>query len=115
MNCLESFLSFCHSIPPHILEENAWAVLVIDRGNNEEQAQTTLKIAQKKLRGFVRTHRIPFPIIIDVHNTFHPLANKGTVVFVFDQRKRSVSLWKFPLSRAESEKIIAIVLDNEDH
>jgi len=115
MNCLDSFLSFYRSIPPPILEENAWAVLVIDPGNTEKQAQTTLKIAQKKLRGFVKTHRIPFPIIIDAHNTFKPLAKNGTSVYVFDHRMRSVSLWTFPLSRSETDEILSLLLDNDGH
>jgi hypothetical protein len=115
MNCLESFLSFCHSIPPHILDEIAWGILVLDQDNKNKQVKMTLKIAQKKLRGFINVHRIPFPILIDTHNMFHSSAREGTALLVFDNQERSISRCLFPLSKEESERIMTLLLKDNNH
>ncbi len=115
MNCLESFLSFCHSIPPHILDEKAWGILVLEQDINEKQAKRTLKIAQKKLRGFINANRIPFPILIDTHNLFHSLAKEGTAILVFDTQMRAISRCLFPLKKEESERIMTLLLNDKNH
>jgi hypothetical protein len=110
LTCLESFLSFCRSVPPHILEENAWGILVLNPDNSKNQDKTRLKIAQKKLRGFMDTHRIPFPILIDSQNVFPSLAKEGSGLLFLDDQIRSVFRCIFPLSKEESERILSLLL-----
>lgn len=112
MNCLESFLSFCHSIPSHILNEIAWGILVLNHDYKETRAKTTVKIAQAKLRGFRSAHRIPFPILIDTNHMFHYLTREGSSLIVMDNQARSISRLAFPLKNEEFERIRMLLLNN---
>lgn len=111
MNCLDSFLSFCFSLPPSILRENTWGILVLGKEINEKQQERSLKIAQKKLRGFIQTHQIPFPIFIDSQHQFHSLALKGTSFLILETGGSSFTLFSFPLKKEESERIKELLAD----
>jgi hypothetical protein len=105
LNCLESFLTFCHSIPPHILEENAWGILSIESAIKKSGVKDSVKIARTKLRGFVLANRIKFPIFIDEHQVFPQFENKGTVVLLFDGTNNIIKEYIFPLSRTQIGEI----------
>jgi len=110
MNCLESFLSFCFSLPPSVLEENTWGILALEKDKNEKEAERTLKIAQKKLQGFIHAHQIPFPILIDSQHRFQSLAQNGTALLLFEKQRNSFAQFFFPLKKDDAERIKAILL-----
>jgi hypothetical protein len=110
MSCLESFLSFCHSLPPHTLEENSWGILTIGSAIRRSELTDSVKIAETKLRGFVMANRIKFPIFIDKHQIFQQFAKKGSSVLLFDKTNNILKEYIFPLSRDQIGEIQQIVL-----
>jgi hypothetical protein len=109
MNCLESFLVFCRSIPDSILEERAWGILIIGSTTGQTDGIHSVKIARKKLKGFVEANGIPFPILIDQHQIFEQFKKKGTAVLAFDERKGSVREYRFPLNEEQISEIHSFV------
>jgi len=109
MNCLESFLSFCNSIPLHILEENAWGILTIQSAIKKSGLKDSVKIARTKLRGFMLANRIKFPIFIDEFQIFHQFEKKGTAVLLFDGSNNILKEYIFPLSRNQIGEIQELV------
>jgi hypothetical protein len=105
MSCLDSFLSFCQSIPLRYLEENTWGILVLAREDGTHDVKKVTFIAEKKLRGFISANSIPFPIIIDHNRVFHALASEGTALIVIDAAGRNVVKYSFPLGRADLNNI----------
>lgn len=109
MNCLESFLSFCHSLPPHILEENTWGVLTVDTTTGRSEMKDAARIAKTKLRGFVAANRIKFPIFIDEFQIFQQYKKKGTAILLFDGTDSNLKEYIFPLNKAQIGEIQKIV------
>ena len=109
MNCLESFLSFCGSLPPHILEENAWGILTIGSEIRKSGSKDSLKVAKTKLRGFVTANDIGFPIFIDEYQLFERFRKKGTLVLVFDGEDDILREYIFPLTKNQIAEIQEIV------
>jgi hypothetical protein len=109
MNCLESFLTFCHLLPPHIMEENAWGILMIESAIKKSGMKDAVKIATTKLRGFVMANRIKFPIFIDEYQIFQQFEKKGTAVLLFDGTNNFLKEYIFPLSKDQIEEIQKIV------
>jgi len=109
MNCLESFLSFCGSLPPHILEENVWGILTIGSEIRKPGSKDSLKVAKTKLRGFVTANDIGFPIFIDEYQLFEQFRKKGTLVLVFDGENDILREFIFPLTKNQSAEIQEIV------
>jgi len=110
MNCLESFLTFCQLLPPHILEENAWGILTIGSAIKKSGLKNSVKIAKTKLRGFVMANRIKFPIFIDEYQIFQQFEKKGTAVLLFDGTNNILKEYIFPLSKdriGEIQKIVS--------
>jgi hypothetical protein len=109
MNCLESFLTFCQFLPPHIMEENAWGILTIERAIKKSGLQDSVKIAKTKLRGFMVANRIKFPIFIDEYQIFQQFDKKGTAVLLFDGTNNILKEYIFPLSRDQIREIQKVV------
>jgi hypothetical protein len=105
LNCLESFLTFCHSIPPHILEENTWGILTIESAIKKSGIKDSVKIARTKLRGFMLANRIKFPIFIDEYQIFRKFERKGTMILLFDGTNKILKEYIFPLSRNQIGEI----------
>jgi hypothetical protein len=109
MNCLDSFLSLCSSIPPHILEKNAWGILTIESAIRKSGLMDSVRIAKTKLRGFVMANRIKFPIFIDEFQIFRRFERKGSSVLLFDGASNILKEYIFPLSKDQIGEIQQIV------
>jgi hypothetical protein len=109
MTCLESFLSFCQSLPPHILEESTWGILTIESAIRKSGLKNSVKIATTKLRGFVAANRIKFPIFIDQYQIFQQFEKKGTAVLLFDEMNNILKEYIFPISHKQIGEIQKIV------
>ena len=109
MTCLDSFLGFCQSLPPHILEENAWGILTIGSAVRKSGLEPSVRIARTKLRGFVTANRIKFPVFIDEHLIFQQFTKKGSSVLLFDGTKTILREYVFPLSKNQIGEIQQIV------
>ena len=109
MSCLESFLTFCQLLPPHILEENAWGILTIESAIKKSGLKDSVKIATTKLRGFVTANSIKFPIFIDEYQIFQQFEKKGTAVLLFDGTNNILKEYIFPLNKNQIGEIQKIV------
>jgi hypothetical protein len=109
MTCLDSFLAFCQSLPPHILEENAWGILTIGSAVRKSGLEPSVRIARTKLRGFVTANRIKFPVFIDEHLIFQQFTKKGSSVLLFDGTNTILREYIFPLNKNQIGEIQQIV------
>jgi hypothetical protein len=109
MNCLESFLSFCQSLPPHILEENTWGILTVESAIKKSGLKSSIQIATTKLRGFVAANHIKFPIFIDHYQIFQQFEKKGTAVLLFNGTNNILKEYIFPISHEQIGEIQKIV------
>lgn len=105
ISCLESFLAFCQSLPSHVLEENTWGILTIGNLPMTSGSKDSVRIAKAKLRGFVATNRIKFPIIIDEFQIFQHFAKRGTTVLLFDGTNDSLNAYDVPLRKDQIREI----------
>ena len=101
--CLDSFLNFCTNLPDSIIEGHVWGILVFDK--SEEKGDSLARIAEKKLKGFIRANDIKFPVIVDRFHLFNHLGEEGTVLILFNYDERLIKKYVFPLSRSQIKEI----------
>lgn len=106
LHCLDSFLDFYHLISPFFERGMIWAILVLEKTGKEEVKESSIRIAQKKLRGFIKANNIKFPIIVDRFHVFNSIEEKGTSVFLFDREKKILKRYIFPLGQSQLREII---------
>lgn len=109
ISCLDSFLGMYRMLPPPFKVSNTWGVLIV-KGDGEE-GDRTVRIAEKKLRGFVRANRIASPILLDRSRLFAGWAEKGSGVLFFDGAKKTVRRYDFPLAGEQLEEIFATLTE----
>jgi len=105
LSCLDSFLSFCHSVPLHNLKDRVWGILVLANRDQVPDKTKLVEIAEKKLRGFIRANSIKFPIIIDYDQVFDTLAVQGTAIVIMDTGRQIIEKFTFPIKRGDAQKI----------
>lgn len=103
LTCLESFLGLYQKLPFRFKTSNAWGILVVKKSEREETRQ--VRIAEKKLEGFVQANHITFPILLDKSRIFAELAERGSCVVLFDENKKAVFRYDFPLTNEQFEEI----------
>jgi len=109
--CTDTFLNFCQNLPPFIQEEALWGVLVYEDPKKIENNKIHTRIVEKKLRGFIQANDIKFPIILDHFHIFDGLTKGGTGIIVFDQMKKIVRRYPFPLNQMQRDEILNFLTD----
>lgn len=105
LSCLDSFLALYRSLPSPFQTFQAWGVLIMkDRGDDWGRA---VRIAGKKLRGFIRANRIAFPILVDRSRIFAAWEERGSGVLLFDGKRKMCQWYDFPLTGEQFEEIFA--------
>lgn len=114
MSCLDSFLGFYQTLPPHFQKERTIGILAVDHEDQKENRSRSQKIVERKLSGFIQGNRIAFPIFIDSAGRFTFLSGKGTAVVVFTEGgEDSIRTYTFPLSAQDREEIFKTLLQIE--
>jgi hypothetical protein len=103
LNCLDSFLDFCRRLPLRFQRENALGVLILEPGREDE---TSIQIARVKLRGFVLSNHIGFPIQVDRFHVFRAFAREGTSVVLLDYDREIIRKFLFPLRQKDLEELL---------
>ncbi len=103
LNCLDSFLDFCHRLPLQFQKENAMGLLILEPGGEDE---TSIQIARVKLRGFVLSNHIGFPIQVDRFHVFSAFARDGTSVVLLDYDREIIRRFLFPLRQKDLEELL---------
>jgi hypothetical protein len=106
MVCLESFLELYQRLPFRVKIQNAWGILIVPQGR--EKDGSVIGIAEKKLEGFVRAHQILFPVLLDRSQVFGEMAERGSGVILFDEARRMISRFDFPLESGQFREILEI-------
>ncbi len=105
LSCLDSFLDLCRSLPSPFQAYRAWGVLILkDRGVEGDRA---VRIAEKKLKGFIRANRISFPILVDRPGIFAAWKERGSGVLLLGGKTKMCQWYDFPLTGEQFEEIFA--------
>jgi hypothetical protein len=107
MTCLDSFLALCRQLPLRTKTQNTWGILVLK--NTENDGNSRVQIAEKKLRGFIQANRIDFPILTDKDHCFERLTQEGSAILLFDGSSKSIRRYHFPLGGYQFEEIFEIL------
>lgn len=105
-SCLDSFLEFYHLSARSFGEEMIWGILVFDKPAKIEEEGLSIKIVEKKLRGFIKANNIKFPVMIDRFHIFKELGEGGTAVIFFDRYKKILKKYVFPMKPMQIREII---------
>jgi hypothetical protein len=109
MTCLDSFLSLYRILPFHFKTSHSWGILVVDKAEEqtgvEADENRQFRIAEKKLKGFVQANHITFPILVDRYQIFNQWADIGTCVVLFDESRKILNTYEFPLIGGQLEEI----------
>lgn len=104
LNCLDSFLDFCCRLPAQLQREDAIGILFLEPWRDDE---TSIQIARMKLRGFVLSNHIEFPVQVDRFHVFKEFAQEGTSVVLLDYDREIIRKFLFPLGRKELDELLA--------
>jgi hypothetical protein len=107
--CLDSFLGLFHRLPSRYRTAKAWGILAVDTRGEEQEVNRTIRIAEKKLRGFIQANQITFPFLVDRSQVFGRLAKEGSAVVLLDENQKAVFRYYFPLTGEEFEKIFEVL------
>jgi hypothetical protein len=107
MVCLESFLELYRRLPLRVKSRESWGILIVPPG--QEKDESVIRIAEKKLEGFVRANQIIFPVLVDRYQVFGEMAEKGSGIVLFDEARQMVNRFDFPLDSAQFQKILEIL------
>jgi hypothetical protein len=119
MTCLDSLLALYRILPFRFKTSQAWGVLVVDVGKAETETEAEveavenrlIRIAEKKLRGFVQANHITFPILVDRFRIFGRLSENGSCVLLFDETKSILNRYEFPLTGEQLEEIFLLLTE----
>lgn len=103
LNCLDSFLGFYRQLPPRFQKEDAMGVLILDPGKDDE---ISIQIARVKLRGFVLSNNIAFPMQVDRSHVFREFAREGTSVVLLDFDREIIRKFPFPLRQKDAGELL---------
>lgn len=103
--CLDSFLWFYESVPFRLHQANSLGLVVFTDLEQEEKTDSSFKIVDKKLRGFLQANHITTPFFIDRFGAFQGLAKEGTAVVLINRGEKSLKKFNFPLDRVRKEEV----------
>ena len=101
MTCLDSFLALYRILPFRFKTSHSWGVLIVDKPEDNR----LIRIAGKKLRGFLKANHITFPILMDRSGIFGHREETGSCVLLFDEAKNMLTRYEFPLTGGQLEEI----------
>jgi hypothetical protein len=104
--CVQSFTEFIGVVNAFKLENDVLGVLVFSRRENGSNPETQMKIAEKKLRGFVIGNDVQFPFFLDRSGVFKALnPDAAAILILFDREESEIKKFTFPLTSAQIEEL----------
>lgn len=105
--CVQSLTEFIGTANAFKLEKDVLGVLVLGREENDSISETKIKIAEKKLRGFIKGNNVQFPFFLDRIGVFNLLKPDATAVLIlFDSEESEIRKYTFPLTSAQIQEMI---------
>ena len=104
--CVQSLTEFIGTINAFKLESAVLGVLVFSQRENGLRPETQVKIAEKRLRGFILGNEIQFPFFLDRRGVFDSMNPDGTAALIlFDRNESVVKRYTFPLTSAQIKEV----------
>lgn len=104
--CVQSLTEFIGIVNAFKLENDVLGVLVFSRRENDPNSETHVKIAEKKLRGFIKGNDVQFPFFLDRSGVFNVLNPDATALLIlFDREESEIKKYTFPLTSAQIEEL----------
>jgi hypothetical protein len=105
--CLDSLLNLCRTLPRHLLQTRVMGIVRLD--DPHTLSPRRIKIAQKKIKGFVHANRIIFPVLLDKNSSPQPSGDAKTQIWVLSDASKELVRFEFPLSAADINSLCRIV------
>lgn len=107
LTCLDSFLALCRMLPPEILQEKTYVVLM-DDGDPGEFSEKRIKITLKKIQALFENNGLSLSLCLDNGGLFQEIRGKADLV-VFESGSRDIKSFCFPLSWLEIRKVLSLI------
>ena len=100
--CIQSLTEFIVTINAFKLENDVLGVLVFSKKENDSDSEKQMRIAEKKLRGFIKGNGVQFPFFLDRSGVFSVLKPDATAILIlFNREKSEIKKYTFPLTSAQ--------------
>jgi len=105
--CVQSLTEFIHVINACNLEESVLGVLVLDGERLNSDADMRMRIAEKRLKGFIIGYDIRFPVVLDRQGIFRLINPEASAtLLVFNGQLKTLKKYTFPLTRAQLDELL---------
>jgi hypothetical protein len=105
--CVQSLTEFIQVVNACNLEDSVLGVLVLHKYSSEPDSDKRVRIAEKRLKGFIIGHDIRFPVILDRQGIFRLINPEASAtLLVFDTQQQVIKKYTFPLTRAQLDEIL---------
>lgn len=110
-SCLESFLDIYNSLPAPYQFQRAWGVVSLGEEDSfSEKRDLSLRILEKKIRGFVTAHAIRMPLLIDRDHIFQSFSQDGSTLILFDVAAKSIVKFILPLTPGQKQHLSQVLI-----
>jgi hypothetical protein len=105
--CVESLTEFIQVVNACNLENSVLGVLILHKCSSEPDSEKRVRIAEKRLKGFIIGHDIRFPVVLDRQGIFRFINPEASAtLLVFDAQQQVIKKYTFPLTRAQLDELL---------
>lgn len=107
--CLNPFFDFYRLLPFPFRESKVWGIIVYSETGKKENTAAQRRIADKKLRAFLRTNDITCPVVVDYSGDFERFSKKKTNILLFDPAKKFFKRFELPLNQEQKREVLDFI------
>jgi len=105
--CIQSLMEFIQVVNACNLEDSVLGVLALERERLDPDSDKRMRIAEKRLKGFIIGHDIRFPVVLDRQGIFRLINPEASAtLLVFDTQQKVLKKYTFPLTRAQLDELL---------
>jgi hypothetical protein len=112
--CLNPFFDFYRLLPSPFRENKVWGIIVCSETAKRESTAAQRRIADKKLRAFLRANDITCPVVIDYSGDFERFSKKKTNILLFDPAKKLFKKLELPLNQEQKREVLDFIQDERE-
>ena len=110
--CVQSLMEFIQAVNAYDLEDSVLGVLAFHENSSEPDTDRRVRIAEKRLKGFIIGHDIRFPVFMDRQGIFRLINPEASAtLLVFDRQQKTLKKYAFPLTRAQLDELLGMYVD----
>ncbi len=112
--CIQSLTEFIQMVNACNLEDSILGVLVLDGEKLGPDSDRRIRIAEKRLTGFIIGYDIRFPVVLDRQGIFRLINPEASAtLLVFNGLQKTLKKYTFPLTRAQLDELLGSYVDWE--